>query len=47
MNIYKPSCGEVGAAHKYIVYGGDGEFPVGNDVKIISLSGLMERLHSG
>ena len=43
---YSQTCDDVGATHKYILYGGDDEFPVGNDVKIISLSGLMERLHS-
>ena len=44
---YSQTCDDVGAAHKYILYGGDDEFAVRNDVKIISLSGLMERLHSG
>ena len=44
---YSHTCDDVGAAHKYIVYGGEDEFPVSHDVKIISLSGLMERLHSG
>ena len=44
---YSQTCDDFGATHKYILYGGDDEFPVGNDVKIISLSGLMERLHSG
>lgn len=44
---YSQTCDDVGASHKYILYGGDDEFPVGNDVKIISLSGLMERLQSG
>ena len=44
---YGQTCDDVGATHKYILYGGDDEFPVGNDVKIISLSALMERLHSG
>ncbi len=43
---YSQTCDDVGATHKFILYGGDDEFPVGNDVKIISLSGLMERLHS-
>ena len=42
---YSQTCDDVGATHKYILYGGDDEFPVGNDVNIISLSGLMERLH--
>jgi uncharacterized protein len=41
---YSQTCDDVGAAHKYILYGGDDEFPVSTDVKIISLSGLMEKL---
>jgi predicted AAA+ superfamily ATPase len=44
---YSQTCDDVGAVHKYVLYGGDDEFAVRNDVKIISLSGLMERLHSG
>ncbi|MEX2506771.1 MAG: DUF4143 domain-containing protein, partial [Pseudohongiellaceae bacterium] len=44
---YSQTCKDVGATHKFILYGGEDEFPVGNDVKVISLSGLMERLHSG
>jgi predicted AAA+ superfamily ATPase len=44
---YSQTCDDVVATHKYILYGGDDEFAVGNDVKIISLSGLMKRLHSG
>lgn len=44
---YNQTCDDVGATHKFILYGGEDEFPVGNDVKIISLPGLMERIHSG
>ncbi|MFN2289218.1 MAG: ATP-binding protein [Chromatocurvus sp.] len=44
---YSQTCHDVGANHKYILYGGEDEFPVRHDVKIISLSGLMERLHAG
>lgn len=44
---YHQTCDDVGATHKFILYGGEDEFPVGNDVKIISLPGLMERIHSG
>ena len=43
---YSQTCEDVGAAHKYILYGGNDEFPVGNDVKIISLAGLMEKLQT-
>lgn len=44
---YNQTCDDVGATHKFILYGGEDEFPVGNDVKIISLPGLMERIYSG
>ena len=44
---YNQTCDDVGATHKFILYGGEDEFLVGNDVKIISLPGLMERIHSG
>jgi len=44
---YSQTCDDVGAARKYILYSGDDEFVVGNEVKIISLSGLMEKLHAG
>lgn len=44
---YSQTCDDVGATNKYILYGGNDEFAVGNDVKIISLSGLMKRLCSG
>jgi predicted AAA+ superfamily ATPase len=43
---YSQTCDDFGAAHKYILYGGDDEFPVGTDVKIISLSRLMEKLQA-
>ena len=41
---YSQTCDDVGATHKYILYGGNDEFQVGKDTKIISLPGLMERL---
>lgn len=44
---YSQTCDDVGAAHKYILYGGDDEFSVGNDVKIISLARLMAKLQLG
>lgn len=44
---FSQTCDDVGATHKYIVYGGDDEFSVGNAVKIISLSRLMDKLMSG
>lgn len=44
---YSQTCGDVGAAHKYILYGGDDEFVVGDEVKIISLTKMIGRVHSG
>ena len=39
-------CDDVGVTHKYIVYGGEDEFPVGHAVTVISLKRLMNRLAS-
>ena len=41
---YSQTCDDVAATHKYILYGGEDEFPLGNDVNMISLARLMERL---
>ena len=41
---YSQTCDDVGATHKYILYGGEDEFAVGSDINVISLPGLMERL---
>lgn len=41
---YSQTCDDVGASHKYILYGGDDEFPVANDVRMISLARLMAKL---
>ena len=41
---YSRICDDVGAAKKYIVYGGDDEFSVGDDVTVIALPKLMRRL---
>lgn len=43
---YSQTCEDVGASHKYILYGGDDEFPVGNDVQVISLARFMKKLQS-
>ena len=42
---YSRICDDVGANKKYVVYGGDDEFPVG-DLTFISLVGLMKELQS-
>ena len=41
---YSEICDDVGATHKYVVYGGDDEFPIGDEVRMISLPGIMEKL---
>jgi len=41
---YSEICGDVGAERKYIVYGGDDEFPLGRGVTMISLRKLMQLL---
>ncbi|MYB34054.1 MAG: ATP-binding protein, partial [Gammaproteobacteria bacterium] len=35
---------EIGATHKFIVYGGEREVPIGDDIWMIPLSGLMDKL---
>ncbi len=41
---YSKTCDDVGAKYKYILYRGEDEFPVGDDIHVISLRGLMDRL---
>ena len=36
---------DVQATHKFVVYGGDDEFPVKHGIRVISLQNLMRRLH--
>ena len=43
---YSQTCDDVGATKKYVLYGGDEEFPVGDDVIVISLPKLMDKIHS-
>jgi predicted AAA+ superfamily ATPase len=44
---YSQTCDDVGATHKYVVYGGDDEFPIGDNVCVISLPKIMGKLISG
>jgi predicted AAA+ superfamily ATPase len=37
-------CDDVGATRKYVIYGGDDEFPVSSDVTVISLPRFMKKL---
>ena len=41
---YSRTCDDVGATHKFVVYGGDDEFPIGNNVRMISLPKIMQKL---
>ncbi len=43
---FRQTCQDVQATKKYVVYGGDDEFPVGGGVTVISLRKLMEKLQS-
>lgn len=43
---FSRTCDDVGAARKFVVYGGDEEFPVGDDVTMIPLPSIMERLRT-
>ncbi len=43
---YSRTCDDVGATRKYVVYGGDDTFPLGNGVTMISLPALMQALQS-
>lgn len=43
---YSKTCDDVGATHKFVVYGGDDEFPIGDNVHMISLPKIMEKLAS-
>ena len=43
---YSKTCDDVDAMYKYILYGGEDEFPVGDDINVISLRRLMDRLCS-
>ena len=38
---------DVGATRKLVVYGGDDEFPIGNETTVVSLAGLMRMLPAG
>jgi predicted AAA+ superfamily ATPase len=41
---FNRACDDVGATHKFIVYGGDDTFPVGNDITMSSIHSFLERL---
>ena len=41
---YSKTCDDVGATQRFVVYGGDDQFPIGDNVWMISLPQLMEKL---
>ncbi|MGI9346615.1 MAG: ATP-binding protein [Gammaproteobacteria bacterium] len=43
---FNQTCKDVGATRKYVVYGGDDAFSIGNDVQIISLHKFMLELQA-
>lgn len=43
---YSRTCEDVGATHKYVVYGGDNEFTVRDNVTVISLPKFMKKVLS-
>ncbi len=43
---YSQTCDDIGATHKFIVYGGDEQFPVGDNILVISLPNIMEKIIS-
>jgi predicted AAA+ superfamily ATPase len=43
---YRQTCDDVGATHKYVVYGGDDEFSAGDHLTIISLPKIMAKIAS-
>ena len=43
---YARTCDDVGATHRFVVYGGEDEFSVGENVRMISLPRIMEKIAS-
>ncbi|MYG10524.1 MAG: DUF4143 domain-containing protein, partial [Rhodobacteraceae bacterium] len=41
---FSQTCNDVGATHKFVVYGGDDEFPIGDNIRMISLPKIMGKL---
>lgn len=41
---FSSTCDDVGAKYKFVLYGGEDEFPVGSDVTVISLRRLLDRI---
>ena len=41
---FSQTCNDVGATHKFVVYCGDDEFPIGDNIRMISLPKIMGKL---
>ena len=41
---FNQTCSDIGATKKYVVYGGNDEFPMGEGTRVISLQRFMEKL---
>lgn len=41
---FNQTCNDIGATHKFVVYGGNDEFPIGGNAWMISLPKIMEKL---
>ncbi|MEM6602736.1 MAG: ATP-binding protein [Pseudomonadota bacterium] len=41
---FSNTCDDVDAVRKYVVYGGDDEFPIGEDIRVVSLKKMMQIL---
>jgi hypothetical protein len=44
ISCFNQTCEDIGATRKFVVYGGDDEFPAGHGATVISLRGLMNKL---
>lgn len=44
--VFHQTCDNVGANRKFVVYGGEEEFSIGNDTTMISLPGLMQKIQN-
>ena len=43
---FSRTCEDIGATRKFVVYGGDETFPVGEDISMISLPKIMQKLRA-
>ena len=44
--VFGRTCDDVGANKKFVVYGGEEEFSIGDDITMISLPGLMKKIQN-